>query len=581
MQSKLLSRSLLFWLSASVIFIPQVVSAESSNSPARVNSAGSTQQAARSVAGGEGQAKVIVCSSWVDPLNPPRAALLCIHGLGLNRGAYRNFATRMSRRGIATYAIDVRGFGSWMDARDKAKLDFEGSLEDVRDTLKKIHKEHPDLPVFLLGESMGGAIALRATTMYPELIQGLISAVPAGDRFDQKKQDLKVAVESLKGPWHRFDVGTSIVDQATQNKKLAAIWENDPLNRMDLSPMQLMHFQRFMNDNIDAASTIKTVPVLMVQGTLDNLVRPEGTWDIFSALSNRDKALIAFPSEHLIFEYGRAKPDALVAKAAQVAANWIYEHIPNYADVPLAYTAMNSRLAVDASQSSSVNAMAITPEDASAPMQKAMDLYTLGKFDDSLKAFQEVEKAEPENFRARLWLALCYEKLMSPKEARSAAFQARDLARDADQRLRANRALMQLFDDPAAQSERLAVKVPEITDGRPTVLLFSARWCEESKGDDALVSKAKGFFGGKGQYKQIDVEEPSGAAIARQFNVGPLPTRVFLSADGTERLNQFGSTSFANFKQVVDSILTESVLPPSELNSPAGMDGKGNQIQRD
>ena len=199
MHPKSLSMSLALLSCALAIVIPPlVVSAQIKTPAAKVDTPKAEQQAAASSTGGKDSA--VACTTWIDPINPPRAALLCIHGLGLNSDTYRNFATRMCRRGIATYAIDVRGFGAWMKANGKAHLDFEGTLQDVKSTLTRIHKAHPKLPVFLLGESMGGAIALRAASMYPELIQGLISAVPAGDRFDQKNQDLKVAVESLKRP---------------------------------------------------------------------------------------------------------------------------------------------------------------------------------------------------------------------------------------------------------------------------------------------------------------------------------------------------------------------------------------------
>src|SRR5215475_6538644 len=64
------------------------------------------------------------CISWVNPLIRPRVALLCVHGLGLYSGSYQDFGTRASKRGVAVYAIDVRGFGSWMKAEGHQQIDF-------------------------------------------------------------------------------------------------------------------------------------------------------------------------------------------------------------------------------------------------------------------------------------------------------------------------------------------------------------------------------------------------------------------------------------------------------------------------
>ncbi len=114
------------------------------------------------------------CLSWVESEQPVQAVIVCVHGLGLHNGTYDAFGKRMSKLGYAVYAIDVRGFGSWMAAEGREKVDFDGCMEDVKGTLKVVHRVHPGLPVFILGESMGGAIALRACALYPELVNGLI-----------------------------------------------------------------------------------------------------------------------------------------------------------------------------------------------------------------------------------------------------------------------------------------------------------------------------------------------------------------------------------------------------------------------
>lgn len=494
-------------------------------------------------------------SCWIDPLNPPRAALLCIHGLGLNSDAYRNFGLRMSRRGVATYAIDVRGFGTWMKGKGTSELDFTGTIEDVEDMIDDIRKLHPGLPVFLLGESMGGAIALRVASLHPEMVSGLISAVPAGDRFQQKKQELRVAVRSLAGPGRQFNIGSAIVEQATNNKVLAAVWESDPLNRMNLSPAQLMHFQRFMNENIEAARKIKTIPVLVVQGTLDKLVRPEGTWQIFTALAINDKALIAFPSEHLIFEYTRAKSDFEAAKAAQVAANWIYEHIPDNEKVPVAYTAMNSRLFVDTTKGGGGKAMAVTPDAFSPSMEKAMLTFATGDYKSTVSQLEKLLETDTKNFRARLWLSLAYDKCGNAKLAQEELFRAREVASGADQVMRANQGLLQLFDDPAAQPDLSQVKAEVLACGKPTVLMFGAPWCAQSNDDEALLSSARKQFGDSVQFKRFNLEEKADKEVAGQFSVGPLPTCVFVSSEGKVKFSQYGQISPANFNQAITALL--------------------------
>jgi alpha-beta hydrolase superfamily lysophospholipase len=269
------------------------------------------------------------CLSWIDPERAPKAALLCIHGLGLSSAAYINLGRRLSGRGVATYAIDVRGFGSWMQLKGNDQIDFNACLGDIKATLVAIHQANPGLPVFILGESMGGAIALRACSLYPELVDGLISSVPAGSRFQQKKTDLKVAIKFLEGRNKQFPEGKQVVAQASgDNAVLKDDWESSDLDRMNFSAEQLLQFQQFMNENHDAAKLIKTTPVLMLQGSLDTLVKPEGTWDLFNVLPTKEKSFFEIPSEHLVLEEGRAKPRKYDRRTAELIAGWIYGEIP-------------------------------------------------------------------------------------------------------------------------------------------------------------------------------------------------------------------------------------------------------------
>ncbi|CAN5587306.1 hypothetical protein BH11CYA1_BH11CYA1_24930 [soil metagenome] len=267
------------------------------------------------------------CRNWIDRDVKQTAVVLCIHGLGLNADAFNDFGTRMSQRGVAVYAIDVRGFGSWMKLKNGDSLKFATCLDDIKALLPVLRANHPGLPVFLLGESMGGAIALRAASVYPQLMDGLISSVPSGHRYKSDGTDLKVGVELITGAHKQFDVGTSIVDQATKNDRLRSIWESSPLNRMNLSAVQLIDFQSFMDGNHDAAAKVSSIPVLMLQGTLDRLVKAQGTWDLFNTLVTIDKTFIELPSEHLVIEYGRVKTNTYDSNMAQFISTWMASNI--------------------------------------------------------------------------------------------------------------------------------------------------------------------------------------------------------------------------------------------------------------
>lgn len=260
--------------------------------------------------------------AWIDSTVKPKAVIVCVHGLGLHKGTYSQFGERMAKSGYAVYAMDVRGFGSFLELPGERKCDFPKCLDDVRSALDMVHKAHPGLPVFLLGESMGGAIALRVTATHPELVDGLISSVPAAERYGQTKNTLKVGLKLLTAPNKEMNVADVVVNQSTQKAELREEWSKDPLARFMLTPKELMQFQQFMEANEHSAKNITKTPVLMVQGTSDKLVRHEANEHIIKQIPSPDAQLVFVDSaEHLIFEEGQFNDGVIT-----LVSDWLKSH---------------------------------------------------------------------------------------------------------------------------------------------------------------------------------------------------------------------------------------------------------------
>jgi alpha-beta hydrolase superfamily lysophospholipase len=74
--------------------------------------------------------------------------------------------------------------------------------------LELIKEHNPSAPVFLLGESMGGAIALNTAAQFGQNLRGVIASVPSAERLQAKRMSLTVALHFLNGPdkpfqhWH-------------------------------------------------------------------------------------------------------------------------------------------------------------------------------------------------------------------------------------------------------------------------------------------------------------------------------------------------------------------------------------------
>jgi acylglycerol lipase len=262
---------------------------------------------------------------WVDPKVPVKAAILCVHGCGLHKGSWTAFGERMAPLGYAIYAVDVRGFGSFakMDDKGTRQIDFKGCLKDVEEALRYVRKVQPNVPIFIAGESMGGAISLRMTAIHPELVDGLISSVPAGDRYHMLSDGIKVAFHLFTSPSKTMSVEETIVDRSTVKTDLRERWKGDPMARFNLKPIELVQFQMFCDANKKFAKMITKTPVLVLQGEVDKLVKADSTKSITEMIASKDsQCVVVQGSEHLLLEENQFNDDII-----NVLLAWLEEHI--------------------------------------------------------------------------------------------------------------------------------------------------------------------------------------------------------------------------------------------------------------
>ena len=108
----------------------------------------------------------------------PRAALVVLHGLTDHSGRYAELATSMATYDIASYAPDLRGHGS-SEGRRGYVARFEVFLQDVDRFRREVQGLlDPSVPIFLLGQDLGGLIALRYLEEYESPFRGGVVLSP-------------------------------------------------------------------------------------------------------------------------------------------------------------------------------------------------------------------------------------------------------------------------------------------------------------------------------------------------------------------------------------------------------------------
>ncbi len=254
--------------------------------------------------------------------SPKNAFLICIHAWGLSAREFDGFGREMSARGFDSAALDVRGFGPNRDQEGMRKINLARSIEDIGQVLASKRKSDPEKKLIVVGESMGGALALKVAATYPDLVDGVICSAPAWRIFSLKQITVKGLVDQVFG-----EPGLavkSITTMASSDPKLQKQWVSDSVYRMNYSAPEAFNYYRLMQSTPKNAMDIRGIPIMVVQGINDHLSKPDASVKLFKKLKTKRKQLaIVLGGEHLVLEEGQLKP-----LLASFIEDWIVKQLP-------------------------------------------------------------------------------------------------------------------------------------------------------------------------------------------------------------------------------------------------------------
>jgi alpha-beta hydrolase superfamily lysophospholipase len=121
---------------------------------------------------------------WLPAVQSPRAAVLVAHGAAEHSQRYGRLARALNAAGYVAYAPDHRGHGQTAGALDQAGWagpdGWNGMLDDMHQLAGVIQEEHPGLPLFLFGHSMGSMLSQAYMERWGAELRGVILSGSTG-----------------------------------------------------------------------------------------------------------------------------------------------------------------------------------------------------------------------------------------------------------------------------------------------------------------------------------------------------------------------------------------------------------------
>jgi acylglycerol lipase len=229
----------------------------------------------------------------------PEAVIVALHGMSDYSEAFDLPGPWWAAHGVSVYAYDQRGFGAAPDPGLWAGA--PAMRADLDDCVDAVRARFPGVPVYALGESMGGSVVLTALAgARPPNVDGVILVAPAvWSREDMPlsyRAALWLAAHTV--PWVHVS-GEGLHIWATDNIAVLRMLGRDPLYQHSARVDQLHGLVDLMDEARKApprtSAGAASPPILMLYGGNDQVIPAKPTEAVAHELGSR-ATVIGYPN---------------------------------------------------------------------------------------------------------------------------------------------------------------------------------------------------------------------------------------------------------------------------------------------
>ena len=243
-----------------------------------------------------GQAGVSISWECWLPDETPRAVVVVAHGYGEHIGRYGNLVEALVPAGYGVYGPDHRGHGR--SGGHRALIDtYAYLLDDLDKVFGIVAAKHPGVPVFLVGHSMGGNIALASALLNQERLRGLILSGPAVTN-DGIPKPLMLVARVLGRIAPKLGVKKLAAGGVSRDPAVVAAYEADPLVYHGKMPAGTGAALIRTSAQFPTQLPSLMIPLLVVHGSDDVVVSVESGRTAHRLAGSIDKQIRVYDGLH-------------------------------------------------------------------------------------------------------------------------------------------------------------------------------------------------------------------------------------------------------------------------------------------
>ncbi|WP_338551901.1 lysophospholipase [Paenibacillus sp. KS-LC4] len=235
-----------------------------------------------------------------------KAAVVIVHGLCEHAGRYDYVTEKLNKRGFNVYRFDHRGHARSEGPRTLYN-DFHHMIDDINVIVEAALQESGDIPLFVIGHSMGGFASSSFGTKYPGKVKGIVLSGALTRYHTKVAGELPLALPL--GTYFPNELGSGVCS----DPEVVSAYANDPLVEKQIS----VDLFNCLGDGVEwlKQHAEKFVdPVLVLHGANDGLVSEQDSRDFYGDIASTDKTLKIYA--HLMHEiFNEPSRDEVIEEA--------------------------------------------------------------------------------------------------------------------------------------------------------------------------------------------------------------------------------------------------------------------------
>lgn len=217
----------------------------------------------------------------------PKANILIVHGLNEHCLRYGHVAEALNEIGVNVYTFDLRGHG-----QSQGEKSFVADIDEYREDLENVYRTIPKtLPLFILGHSMGGMIAVKFLLFNEKAVKGVIlsgAALEIGEDITPITQKVVGFLGKIAPKLKTVKLDPTSI---SRDKDEVEKYVNDPLVSTDAAKagmgLALLNCIKALKPRFKEFD----YPVLIMHGGADKITNIKGSKSLFAQAINSDKTI--------------------------------------------------------------------------------------------------------------------------------------------------------------------------------------------------------------------------------------------------------------------------------------------------